>query len=122
MNTGYTTDCSAKQDDGDGVRASPRRACGTWVTTLQSVVDKASVRRFARRDWPAVARAKIDYWAEQYRLRGPAAARQAATHLWQHARVVRPGFPDDAERSRDLAGHLDLRERLDRAARAFAGR
>lgn len=65
---------------------------------------------------------KLDYWAERYRSEGPAAARQAATQLWQHARAVQPEYPTGADRGRDLADHVDVRERLDRAARAFASR
>ena len=85
-------------------------------------MDPSALRQFVRRDWAAAAAAKLDYWAEQYQARGPAAARQAATQLWQHARAVQPAFPSDADRGRDLANHVDLRERLDRAARAFARR
>ena len=91
-------------------------------TTLQLAVDQAGLRHFARRDWAAAATAKLDYWAGQYRSHGPAAARQAATQLWQHARAVQPAFPTDVDRGRDLADHLDVRERLDRAARALSSR
>ena len=84
-------------------------------------MDQAGLRQFARRDWAAAAAAKLDYWAEQYRGHGPAAARQAATQLWLHARAVQPAFPTDIDR-RDLADHLDVRERLDRAARALSSR
>ena len=92
------------------------------AAALQSAVDQADVRQFARRDWAAAAAAKLDYWAGQYRRRGPDAARQAATQLWQHARVVQPAFPTDRDRDHDLSDHVDVRERLDRAARAFASR
>ena len=85
-------------------------------------MDQAGLRQFARRDCAAAAAAKLDYWAEQYRSRGPDAAWQAATQLCQNARAVQPAFPTDADRGRDLADHVDLRERLDRAARALAGR
>lgn len=91
-------------------------------TTLQLAVDQSALRQFAQRDWSATAAAKLDYWAERYQSQGPAAARQAATQLWQHARAVQPGFPTDADRGRDLADHIDLRERLDRAAHALARR
>jgi hypothetical protein len=85
-------------------------------------MDAASLRQFARRDWAGAAASKADYWAEVYRRDGPQAARQASTLLWQHARLVHAGFPAEADRARDLADHLTLRQRLDIAARAVARR
>jgi len=85
-------------------------------------MDAAALRQFARRDWAAAAAAKADHWADEYRRRGPQAARQASTLLWQHARLVQAAFPADADRARDLADHQTLRQRLDVAARALARR
>lgn len=80
------------------------------------------LRAFARRDWGAVGRSRLAYWAERYRLEGPGPARRAATLLYHHA--IRVGAPmhGDAQRADDLRAHVLLRERLDRAARALAGR
>ncbi len=36
-------------------------------------MDAAALRQFARRDWAGAAVAKADYWAEEYRRRGPQA-------------------------------------------------
>jgi hypothetical protein len=85
-------------------------------------MDAGALRQFANRDWSAVTASRLDYWAQQYRQRGPAAAREASTLLWRHARQVQPQFPSDADRARDLADHLALHQRLDVAARALAGR
>jgi len=85
-------------------------------------MDAAALRQFARRDWAGAATSKADYWAEAYRREGPRAARHASTALWQHARRVHADFPADADRARDLADHLALRQRLDVAARALARR
>jgi hypothetical protein len=85
-------------------------------------VDRDALRRFAQRDWSALADAKRDYWAEQYRTRGPEAARRASLLLLEHARHIQPGFPTEADRSADLASHIETCDRLDRAARAFTGR
>ncbi|MGE0463827.1 MAG: hypothetical protein AB7Q16_20875 [Vicinamibacterales bacterium] len=85
-------------------------------------MDREALRRFARRDWSALADARRDYWAEQYRTRGPAAASRASLLLLEHARHVQPGFPSEADRSADLASHVETCDRLDRAARAFADR
>lgn len=76
---------------------------------------------FARRDWQAIGRSRLAFWAERYRRDGGVAARRAATQLYEHARVLgRAGL--DAQRADDFADHLRLRDRLDRAARALAGR
>ncbi len=85
-------------------------------------MDAASLRQFARRDWAGAAASKADYWAEAYRREGPRAARQASTLLWQHVRLVHAEYPADADRARDLADHLALRQRLDVAARALSRR
>ncbi|MGE0361430.1 MAG: hypothetical protein AB7H93_19985 [Vicinamibacterales bacterium] len=80
------------------------------------------LRRFARRDWAAVARSKRAFWAERYRDAGAAPARRAADALLLHARrLAAPGAAGD-DRAADLASHLNVRDRLDRAARAFARR
>jgi hypothetical protein len=79
------------------------------------------LRAFANRDWAAVARSKRDFWAERFRLAGSEPARTAATALLEHAR--RHGVtPSARDREDDLAGHLRIRDRLDRAARAFTRR
>jgi hypothetical protein len=85
-------------------------------------MDPEALRRFARRDWAAVARVKRDHWAAQYRERGAGPARRAASQLLQHARCMHPGYPAPADRAIDFEHHLDVRDQLDRAARAIAGR
>lgn len=80
------------------------------------------LRAFAQRDWAAAERAKHEYWADRYRRDGGALARQAATVLHEHARRLGAAGMDDADRGDDLAHHVTLRDRLDRAARALAGR
>ena len=80
------------------------------------------LRQFARRDWASAERAKRDYWADEYRRVGPAAARHASTLLLDHARRLHPGFPSDFDRAADLAYHLVVCAHLDRAARAFPSR
>ncbi len=85
-------------------------------------VDPNDLRAFANRDWAAAERAKQQYWAQRYRHEGAAPARQAATLLLEHARRLGAAGLTDRDRRDDLAHHLQLRDRLDRAARAFAGR
>ena len=85
-------------------------------------MDTAALVRFARRDWSASTDAKLKYWVEQYRRHGGGPARAASTALLQHMRRVQPSYPSESDRADDLADHLRLRERLDRAARAFTRR
>jgi len=42
--------------------------------------------------------------------------------LWQHARRVRPDWPTPRDRNEDLAHHVELTRRLDRAADTFTRR
>ena len=80
------------------------------------------LRAFARRDWAAVERSKRTYWAERYQDAGAAPARTAATALFDHARGLGLTGTTARDRDDDLTSHLQVRERLDRAARAFTGR
>ena len=70
---------------------------------------------FARRQWADPQR-RLEYWREQYRLEGPAAARKAAAALYEHAQRVGSVVFSDSYREQDFIDHLRLRERLDRAA------
>jgi hypothetical protein len=81
-------------------------------------MDRDAIRAFALRDRAEVAAAKENWWAG----RGRAVALRAARALWAHARSVRPDWPTARDRAADLAHHVALKERLDRAARAFTRR
>jgi hypothetical protein len=83
-------------------------------------MDPKDLRAFAARDWTATERGKQQYWADRYREDGPGPARLASTMLLEHAR--RLGLLTAAQRADDLAHHVEVRDRLDRAARALARR
>lgn len=84
-------------------------------------MDPNDLRAFAHRDWAAAARLKQQYWADRFHRDGAAPARHAATLLLEHAlRLGAVGLA--ADRADDFAHHVEIRDRLDRAARAFAGR
>ena len=85
-------------------------------------VDPKDLRAFADRDWAAAARGKQQYWADRYHRDGAAPARQVATLLLEHARRLGAAGLTDSERGADLAHHLEVRDRLDRAARALGRR
>jgi hypothetical protein len=85
-------------------------------------VDPKDLRAFANRDWAAAERGKQQYWADRYRGDGAAPARHASTLLLEHARRLGVAGLTDRERRDDLAHHLELSDRLDRAARALARR
>jgi hypothetical protein len=98
------------------------RARGRLRREYNCGVDPKDLRAFANRDWAAAARGKQQYWAERYQHDGPAPARQAATLLLEHARRLSAAGLGERERRDDLAHHLALSDRLDRASRALARR
>lgn len=67
-----------------------------------------------------VEAAKRRHWAEELARGGPAAALRATHALWRHVRRLRPGWPTEAERADDLAHHIELKARIDQAARGLA--
>ncbi len=80
------------------------------------------LRAFARRDWAAVEHSKRTFWAERYQEAGSSPARTAATALFDHAHRLGQAGTTARERDADLTSHLQVRERLDRAGRAFTSR
>jgi hypothetical protein len=78
------------------------------------------LREFVRRDRSQLERLKREHWAEQRRERGPAVTLRIGHALYEHARRVLPNFPDPQMRSEDLRDHIALKQKIDRAARAFA--
>ncbi len=76
---------------------------------------------FAHRDWASAARAKQQYWVDCCQRDGSAPARHAATVLLEHARRLGAVGPAD-DRAGDFAHPVEIRDRLDRAARVFARR
>ena len=79
------------------------------------------MRAFLERDHEAVDALKGEYWADRFRAdwRSTWDASQA---LLAHARSLRPEYQSDGDREADLAAHISLRARLDRAAHALARR
>jgi hypothetical protein len=75
-------------------------------------LDPEDLRRFARRDWGAPARL-----SRKQRVERPVAEKIAmAIELYEAARATRPGWPDHADRRRDLEMHIRLKSLLRRAA------
>jgi len=73
---------------------------------------KEDVLSYAKRDWNRLDRDKRAYWADQ----GATARLRASAELWRHMRIVRPGWPSQADCENDLAFHIELKERIDRAS------
>lgn len=92
------------------------------IAEYNCAVDPNDLRAFASRDWAAAARGKQQYWAERYRGDGAAPARHASTLLLEHARRLGAAGLTDSDRRGDFEHHLELSDRLDRAARALARR
>ena len=84
-------------------------------------MDERAIREFVSRRWQEVAEARTAFWADRF-AQDRQVSWRAAQALLDHVRRVQPAFPDDRERDTDLAGHLMLRARFDRAAHAFARR
>jgi hypothetical protein len=68
----------------------------------------------ASRDWAIFDRDTGAHWENERRTRGPLAAFHAGAALREHARAVRPDWPSEADRARDLADHLELLRILER--------
>lgn len=81
-------------------------------------MDAAHLKAYRERDWARAEALKRAHWAREFATRGPEATVEAAQALWQHMRLVRPDWPSDEERGEDLAHHLELKQRIDRAAHA----
>lgn len=74
------------------------------------------------RDWERIASSKVAHWATRYRAEGWRSVWDAAQALHVHMTRVRPDFPSDRDRERDLAHHVEMRRLFDRVADAIAGR
>jgi len=85
-------------------------------------VDREAVLAYARRDWGAVERLRLREREATFRKGGPAATISASRRLWEFARSLNPRWPPKRAREEDLAHHVELKRRLDRAARAFTVR
>jgi hypothetical protein len=81
----------------------------------------ADIRAFVQRDRSRVQRAKRAQWSHAARAGGDVGV--ALSHaLYEHAKVVSPGFPSRRSRDDDLAHHIRLKGLIDRAAHAFSVR
>ena len=85
-------------------------------------MDLTSIQEFARRNRAEVQASKQRYWAEQYRAQGPAYTMRASQALWQYMRRVRPDWPTACDQADDLAHHVELKRKIDRAAHVVATR
>ena len=68
-------------------------------------MNDADIRAFVRRDWAAIARAKARFWAERKHAMSAGDALSMGDALRRHAQLLRPDWPDAAERDADLATH-----------------
>jgi hypothetical protein len=85
-------------------------------------VNRRDAEAYVGREWTPAGASEARYWAARFRSEGWQAVWDAAQALAAHVRAVRSDYPRDAERRRDFEDHLALRQRLDRASDAFAGR
>ena len=85
-------------------------------------MDPENIRQFARRNRAEVEASKQRYWVEQYRARGHARTVRASQALWQFVRGLRPDWPTERDRAEDLAHHVELKRKIDRAADGVTAR
>ena len=85
-------------------------------------MDRDEVLAFVARDRESVAALKRDHHAKQNRASGGKSGLEAARALREHVRRVRPDWPTARDREEDLAHHVALKRRIDRAAHAFSAR
>jgi hypothetical protein len=95
---------------------------GRPAAAMLAIVDAESIRAFARRDRTSVDALKRAHHAARFREHGAAPGVALARALWVHARRVRPDWPTARDRAEDLAHHVGVKARLDRAAHAVSRR
>ena len=93
-------------------RSRPEAQARNAVRCYDRPMTREEILAFAKREWAAVADAKVQYWAERKRSMAAADALAVGEMLRQHARQVKPGWPDQDERTADLAAHAHLSEAL----------
>jgi hypothetical protein len=69
-------------------------------------VNTSDIQSFLDRDWRLIEQAKADQWMAQKAATTPSAALELAGELLQYARLLRPDWPNSAERESDLASHI----------------
>ncbi len=79
---------------------------------MMDAMRRQDIVAFATRDWAAAADAKARYWAERKRSMAADQALAVGEKLRQHARSVKPGWPDADERAADLSLHVRVSEAL----------
>jgi hypothetical protein len=77
------------------------------------------VRAYVDRARGAAAALERAHWARELAERGPDALLAVAQGLRERMRSLRPDWPTEEERRRDLAQHVALKRILDRAAGGF---
>lgn len=70
--------------------------------------------RAARRDYKHARASKVAYWADLT----PAERIRLADELRRHALLLHPEWPTDEQRALDVESHIQVAERLERAAAA----
>jgi hypothetical protein len=88
---------------------------------LHVAFDPEHLRSHARRPWVEQQRAKREWVAERHRD-DPGAHVASIEALREHVRLVRPDWPTPADLERDLADHIALKRKLDRAGAWLAAR
>ncbi len=90
---------------------------------MASPLKPEDARAFVQRRWDLVEREKRRFRADRYRTGGPAASRAAALRLLRRWKALGLADSNVAERREaDLASHVALKQKLDRAGDALGRR
>lgn len=82
-------------------------------------MNRQATKAYARRDWSAPERLRLQERQVEFRKEGSKATVRASRKLWDFARSLKPGWPSKRLRDDDLAHHIELKNQLERAARGF---
>jgi hypothetical protein len=83
-------------------------------------MDLSDLARFARRDWGMLGRMKAEHWKGVKKASGAGAALRAGEELRRQTRRLRPNWPTEQDRRRDLATHARVTASLRRVVSRHA--
>lgn len=82
-------------------------------------MDRKAALDYVRRDWSALEALRLREKSARFQSGGSAASVLASRRLWERVYGSRGRRPSARARAADLAHHIELKRRFDRAARGF---
>jgi hypothetical protein len=94
---------------------------GSSLQNVAPVLKPEDLRAFVHRRWDLVEREKVRFLADRFASGGSSAARAAAQRLFRRWQALHANGISPERRAADLASHLALKQKLDRAGHALRG-